>query len=131
MNIRPSSALVVVDVQNDFCEGGSLAVTGAKGIIRPINSLMKQFVKAEMPIYVTRDWHPGNTREHFQKWPDHCVKGSHGAEFHPKLKIPDEAKILSKGQDPDSDSYSGFEATDASGYTLLEHLDSSLIQQIY
>ena len=118
-----SSVLVVVDVQNDFCAGGSLAVPDADAILPVVNRLMKEFHR----VILTQDWHPrghisfasGHPGQRaFDRimlsygeqmlWPDHCVEGTPGAAFHPLLEIPDDAPVVRKGVCRDVDSYSGF-----------------------
>lgn len=98
-------ALLVVDVQNDFCEGGSLAVKGSSEIIPIINALIEKFKKNNEVVVATKDWHP---KDHcsFSIWPIHCVQDSFGSQFHPDL-LPVE-NIISKGTDINVDSYSGF-----------------------
>jgi nicotinamidase/pyrazinamidase len=119
------SALVIVDVQNDFCPGGSLAVEGGDEVAAPLSRLAHVFARADAPVYYTRDWHPPRTR-HFATdggpWPPHCVQETAGAAFHPDLAIPPNATILSKGMDPAGDGYSAFEALDDAGRTLGEVL---------
>ncbi len=77
-------ALIVVDVQNDFCPGGSLAVSQGNEVVAPLNKLMKEFLDRGEPVFKTRDWHPAKTK-HFAAyggtWPVHCVQGTPGAEF--------------------------------------------------
>lgn len=110
-NLEYTHALVIVDVQNDFCPGGSLAVPGGDEIIPLVNQLISQAVNSGMWIYATRDWHPENT-PHFDKWPKHCVQGTQGAEFHPGLKMPfarAKMEIMSKGMGIEDD-YSPFDA---------------------
>ena len=111
-------ALLIVDVQNDFCLGGALAVRGGDEIIGAVNKYIKAFSKAKLPVFISRDWHPKVTK-HFKQfggvWPPHCIQGTKGAEFHKKLKTVKEAIILSKGMDPEKDSYSAFESFDPNG----------------
>ena len=108
-------ALIVVDVQNDFCPGGSLAVADGDQVITPLNRLIKEFLDRGEPVYKTRDWHPAQTK-HFQAyggiWPVHCVQGTPGAEFHPDLSADPRVTIISKGFDEKADGYSGFDGTD-------------------
>ncbi len=108
-------ALVVVDVQNDFCPGGSLAVKEGDKVVRPLNTLITTAEAAGVPIFFTRDWHPPNHmsfKEQGGIWPPHCVQGKRGAEFHPDLNVPRGAIVISKGDDPDAEAYSGFQGTD-------------------
>ena len=107
-------ALIVVDVQNDFCPGGSLAVADGYQVVAPLNQLIKEFLDRGEPVYKTRDWHPAQTK-HFQVyggiWPVHCVQGTRGAEFHPDLSTDPRVTIISKGFDEKADGYSGFDGT--------------------
>ncbi len=123
--MRTGKALVIVDVQVDFCPGGALAVEEADNIIPLINRYADLFARAGASIFATRDLHPEKTR-HFEayggKWPPHCVEGTEGAEFHPDLKFPEGTVIITKGQDPDSDSYSAFDGVDEEGRTFKDSL---------
>ena len=108
-------ALIIVDVQKDFCPGGTLPVPEGDKIIPNLNKYVEIFRKNGGKIYATRDWHPENHisfKEHGGLWPKHCVQGTEGAEFHPNLKLPEDAVIISKGTDPLREAYSGFEGTD-------------------
>ncbi len=133
-SLKLRKALLVVDVQIDFCPGGALAIPEGQKIIPILNRYVKFFQKENVPIFATRDWHPKMTK-HFRQfggpWPNHCVEGSAGAEFHPDLKLPTDAFVLSKGMDPEIDSYSAFQATDSNG-TLLPNLLKNLgVAEIY
>jgi nicotinamidase/pyrazinamidase len=127
-------ALVLVDVQNDFLPGGSLAVPEGDRIVPVLNQYVDLFHRAGLPIYATRDWHPEQTR-HFKAyggvWPPHCVQGTRGAEFHPDLKLPPETIIISKGMDPNEDSYSGFQGRTAEGRPFAEELKARGIEHLY
>jgi len=107
-------ALIVVDVQNDFCPGGSLAVSHGDEVIAPLNKLMKEFLDRGEAVYKTRDWHPEKTK-HFATyggtWPVHCVQNTGGAEFHPDLLNDPRITVISKGIDETADGYSGFDGT--------------------
>ena len=114
MATKSKRALIVVDVQNDFCPGGSLAVPHGDDVIPPLNKLMQEFLENGEPVFKTRDWHPAKTK-HFKDfggtWPVHCVQKTKGAEFHPELLDCKHCRIISKGLG-DEDSYSGFDRTD-------------------
>jgi nicotinamidase/pyrazinamidase len=108
-------ALVIADVQNDFCPGGTLGVSGGNEVAAPLSVLAHEFARYGEPVFITRDWHPPRTRHFLSgggRWPAHCVQGTRGAEFHPELRVPPGAAILSKGMDPEEDGYSAFEARD-------------------
>src|SRR2546422_6990290 len=104
-------ALIIVDVQNDFCPGGSLPVTDGDKIVPVLNRYIDHFTKAGLPIFATRDWHPERT-SHFNTdggpWPPHCIRGTEGGKFHAQLALGKDEVIVSKGMSPDADSYSGF-----------------------
>lgn len=107
-------ALIVVDVQNDFCPGGTLAVPHGDEVVAPLNKLIDEFLERGDPVYKSRDWHPPSTK-HFTAyggtWPVHCVQNTEGAEFHPALHDDPRIKVISKGQG-DTDGYSAFEDTE-------------------
>jgi len=115
------AALVLVDVQNDFCPGGSLAVPDGDKTVPVLNREIERFVAAGRPIVASRDWHPEQTT-HFQSgggpWPVHCVAGHPGAAFHPDLKLPAQAIVVSKGTGATEDAYSAFQARDDAGRDL-------------
>jgi len=132
--MKPKKALLVVDVQNDFCPGGSLAVPGGDKIVPKMNRYIKIFSKKKLPIFATRDWHPVRTK-HFKPfggaWPVHCIQNTSGAGFHYSLKLPPETILLYKGMDPKKDSYSAFQAEDMSGMSFLKLLHRSGIKELY
>jgi nicotinamidase/pyrazinamidase len=134
MHITPQDVLVVVDVQNDFCPGGALAVADGDAVIELIHRIAPQFEH----VVLTQDWHPlGHSsfassyagKRPFEQvelsygvqtiWPDHCVQGSKGAEFHPSLHLPQAELILRKGFRPQVDSYSAFFENDRTTPTGL------------
>ena len=114
MASEKKKALIVVDVQNDFCPGGALAVAHGDEVVAPLNKLMKEFLQRGEPVFKSRDWHPEETR-HFAAyggtWPVHCVQNTKGAEFHPELLDDMHIRVVSKGLG-DEDSYSAFDGTD-------------------
>jgi len=114
MSSLSKRALIVVDVQNDFCPGGSLAVAHGDEVVAPLNRLMEEFLQRGEPVFKSRDWHPNQTK-HFQAyggtWPVHCVQNTKGAEFHPDLLDDKHIRVISKGLG-DEDSYSAFDGTD-------------------
>jgi nicotinamidase/pyrazinamidase len=116
-------ALLIVDVQNDFCPGGTLAVPEGDKVVPVINSLMDSF-----PLVIaSKDWHPKDT-VHFKKWPSHCVQNTPGADFHPKLNASKIKKIFLKGTRNKDDGYSAFEATSAD---LGEFLRNEEVTDLY
>ena len=108
-------ALLIVDVQHDFCPGGALAVKDGDKVVPVINSLMERF---DMVIS-SQDWHPADT-VHFEKWPPHCIAGTVGADFHPELEWAKIDLRLLKGTENSDDGYSAFEATNASLTSILQ-----------
>lgn len=131
---EPDSALLAVDVQNDFCPGGSLPVAGGDHVVPAMNRYIEAFRAAGRPIHASRDWHPAQTT-HFKEyggiWPAHCVQRTVGAEFHPDLQLPPEATIVSKGMGADEDNYSAFEARDDSGRSLPQLLAEQGVRRLY
>jgi nicotinamidase/pyrazinamidase len=114
LSIDRSTALVVVDVQNDFCPGGALAVPNGDQVVPVLNRYIELFAKAGAPIIFTRDWHPpdhSSFKEQGGPWPPHCVQNSEGAKFHPNLNVPPEGEIVSKADKKD-EAYSFFKGTD-------------------
>ncbi len=128
-----SKALIVIDVQNDFCPGGNLAVTDGDAVVSPINAMMADF----NAVVLTQDWHPANHLSFASNhnadpmtttqmpygtqvlWPDHCVQGSGGAEFHKDLNTTRADMIIRKGYNPKIDSYSAFFENDQTTKTGL------------
>jgi nicotinamidase/pyrazinamidase len=106
-------ALIVVDVQNDFCPGGTLAVKEGDEVVAPLNRLIAEFLARGDYVFKSRDWHPAKTK-HFTDyggtWPVHCVQGTRGAAFHEALIEDPRIEIISKGMG-DEDSYSAFDGT--------------------
>jgi len=99
-------ALLVVDVQSDFCPGGALAVPAGDNVVAIINALMQKFDL----VFASKDWHPADS-VHFKKWPPHCVQNTKGAEFHPQLSADQIDQVFLKGTKNKDDGYSAFEAT--------------------
>lgn len=127
-------ALLAVDVQNDFCPGGALAVPEGDKIIKNLNLYIKIFSQEALPVFASRDWHPRRTK-HFKQfggvWPSHCVQDTKGAQFHPSLKLPKETIILSKGMDPDKESYSVFDGFDNNGAPFANLLNIFGVKELY
>ncbi len=129
-----AAALLIVDVQNDFCPGGALAVPGGDLVTPPLSLLAGYFAAAGLPVLASRDWHPPVTK-HFRDyggvWPPHCVQGTPGAEFHPDLRLPEGTLVFSKGSNPDSDSYSAFDGQSADGSYLGDTLAALQVDHLY
>ncbi len=112
--LTPFDALIVVDIQKDFCPGGALPVSEGDKVVEPLNNYMDMFKKAGLPVFATRDWHP---EEHISfsinggLWPVHCLQNSDGAKFHDDLQFPSEIFIINKGDSPELEAYSGFQGT--------------------
>mgnify|MGYP001032085348 CR=1 FL=1 len=132
--MKLKKALLIVDVQNDFCPGGALAVKEGDRIVPVLNKYIKVFSRGKLPIFASRDWHPKESK-HFKQlgglWPKHCIQNTKGARFHPELKLPKETIILSKGMDPDKDSYSAFQAVDSNGTDFLPLLKALGINELF
>lgn len=115
IHLGAKDALLVVDVQVDFLPGGSLPVANGEKVIRPLNQHIQLFSQRGLPIVFTRDWHCHNHcsfRQCGGLWPPHCEADTPGALFHPNLLVPPENRhIVSKGEQADKESYSGFQDT--------------------
>lgn len=129
MQVSETDALIVVDMQNDFCPGGALPVNDGHRVAGPVNKILHLF---EQCVF-TRDWHPPDHCSFAEdpaftdgSWPVHCVADSPGAEFHGDLHVPVEAYIVSKGSDPDKEQYSGFEDSE-----LASHLKARGVKRIF
>jgi nicotinamidase/pyrazinamidase len=125
-------ALIVVDVQNDFCEGGSLPVTGGAAVAAAISAHVASGTYDQ--IVATRDYHTDPGR-HFSEqpdfadtWPVHCVRGTPGASFHPELDVAPVAAVFSKGER--AAAYSGFEGVSADGTRLADWLREHGVEQV-
>jgi nicotinamidase/pyrazinamidase len=127
-------ALLIVDVQNDFCPGGALAVPEGDRVVSVLNQYARKVSGEGGSVFASRDWHPELTR-HFQAqggpWPPHCVAGTEGAAFHSALELPAGASVLTKGTNPEDDGYSAFEAADSKGRSLAATLEEKGISTLY
>lgn len=132
--MKSASALLIIDVQNDFCPGGSLPVPEGDRVVPLLNRYIEFFREKKLPIIASRDWHPAIT-SHFRDfggiWPVHCVQGSEGARFHPDLALPDDAIVISKGHDPAQDAYTAFQATTGNGVPFTELLKELGITKLF
>ncbi|MBE3574477.1 MAG: nicotinamidase [Firmicutes bacterium] len=108
--LGPHDALIVVDVQNDFCPGGALAVPDGDQVVAPLNRWIEAVLRGGGKVCYTHDWHPADHcsfRQNGGPWPPHCVQGTFGAAFHPALRV--HGPVFRKGFLPDREAYSGFE----------------------
>jgi nicotinamidase/pyrazinamidase len=112
--LQPGDALIVVDMQVDFCPGGALPIERGDLVVPLLNRWIDAATAARVPIFASRDWHP---RHHLSfvesggEWPVHCVQDSLGARFHPQLQLPDSTIVVTKGVRFDRDQYSAFDQT--------------------
>ena len=112
--LKSGDALLIVDVQKDFCPGGALPVDDGDKIVPVINSWITAAVAKDVPVYASRDWHPVghiSFQERGGPWPPHCIQDSDGAKFHPDLALPDSTVIVTKGVRFDQDQNSAFDQT--------------------
>lgn len=127
--LNPDDALIIVDVQNDFCPGGALPVNECRQMIVVLNQWIAAAIDAGSHVVATRDWHPADHIS-FQNrggpWPPHCVQGTNGARFCKELHLPANTQIVSKGTDRNQDNYSGFENTG-----LATHLRDRGISRVW
>lgn len=117
--LREGDALIVVDVQPDFCPGGKLAIEEGDAVIPVLNDWIAAARAEGIPVYASRDWHPAHHvsfKESGGQWPEHCVQDTPGAQFHPDLDLPDDAVKISKGTRLDKDQYSAFDDTGLAGH---------------
>lgn len=112
--LRPGDALLVVDVQVDFCPGGALAVDEGDRVVPVLNRWIEAAREQRVPVYASRDWHPQghpSFRDRGGEWPPHCLQDTQGAGFHPDLALPTDAVLITKGTRFDQDQYSAFDQT--------------------
>jgi len=112
--IDKNSALIVVDVQKDFCPDGNLPVPYGDEIVYVLNKYIRKFEEANAQVYATRDWHPSNHisfKSENGVWPPHCIQNTEGAKFHKDLVLPESSIIISKATDSLKEAYSGFDET--------------------
>ncbi|PYT06514.1 MAG: bifunctional nicotinamidase/pyrazinamidase [Acidobacteria bacterium] len=124
------TALILVDIQNDFCPQGALAVNEGDQVVPIVNRLIPEF-----PLVIsTQDWHPANHisfKERGGPWPPHCVQGTQGADLHPDLETETIAHYFRKASSPEKDDYSEFEGRDTEGRTLDDFLKSRGVTKLY
>jgi nicotinamidase/pyrazinamidase len=126
---RTGDVLLIVDVQNDFLPGGSLAVSHGDEVVPALNRYLNIFAAQRLPVYATRDWHPllhCSFRAQGGTWPPHCVADTFGAQFADALQLPPAAVVISKATTVEQDAYSGFQGTD-----LDSRLRAANISRLY
>jgi nicotinamidase/pyrazinamidase len=127
--LKSTDALLIIDVQNDFCPGGALPVPEGDQIVPVINRWIRAAHERGAKIVATRDWHPadhGSFKTRGGPWPPHCVQGSHGAQFHPALELADDTPIVSKGADREDAGYSAIART-----SLADDLKRAAVDRVF
>ncbi|MEE8153719.1 MAG: nicotinamidase [Phycisphaerales bacterium] len=125
---KVGDALLIVDVQNDFCPGGALPVPNGDTVVAVLNEWIAAALWANVPVYASRDWHPSDHLSFTDQggpWPVHCVQDTPGAAFRSDLQLPHDAVIVSKGTDPADEAYSVFGNTD-----LAERLQQANVKRL-
>ena len=113
-SLQSGDALIIVDVQIDFCPGGALPIPDGDAVIPVLNRWLTAAVDGDVPVYASRDWHPQRHLSFVEsggRWPPHCLQDSSGARFHPDLRLPKSTAIVTKGTRFDRDQYSAFDET--------------------
>ena len=127
--LSSSDALLIVDVQRDFCPGGALAVPDGDAVVPVLNQWIDAARDAGAAVFASRDWHPPDHvsfQEQGGPWPSHCVADTPGAAFHPDLALPDSSTVIDKGTDSGHEAYSAFEGTE-----LAAQLDAAGIERLW
>ena len=127
--LTTSDALLLVDVQNDFCPGGALAVEDGDAVVPALNDWIAAAQQGGAPIFASRDWHPPDHLSFAARggpWPPHCVQDTPGAAFHPDLDLPEDAVVVSKADRADHEAYSAFD-----GGELAEQLRAANIRRLW
>jgi len=112
--LQPGDAVLIVDVQNDFCPGGALPIEAGDRVVPVANRWIEAATTAGVPVFASRDWHPKahiSFEERGGPWPPHCLQDDPGAAFHPDLELPDEVIKVTKGNRFDQDQNSAFDQT--------------------
>jgi nicotinamidase/pyrazinamidase len=128
-------ALLIIDMQHDFCPGGALPAEGGHDIVPILNRSIEMFTKHDYPVFASRDWHPEGSA-HFKErggpWPPHCVQGTEGAEFHQDLQLPENVVVITTGDDPEEDEgYSAFEGATDEGKSLKSALENAGVEEVF
>ena len=127
--LTPSDALLLVDVQNDFCPGGALAVADGDSVVPVLNAWIAAARSGGARIFASRDWHPADHMSFAEQggiWPPHCVQDTPGAAFHPDLQLPDDAAVVTKADTADREAYSAFDSGE-----LAEQLRAAGIRRLW
>lgn len=126
--------LLIVDVQNDFCAGGTMPIARAETILPVINQYIRYFYAHSAAIIATRHWHPATT-SHFETfggaWPSHGIQDTPGALFHPDLALPRDVIIISKGMKPGEEGWSAFEGVDTRDKSFFTVLQENKIKELF
>ncbi|MBJ6751189.1 nicotinamidase [Geomonas anaerohicana] len=128
------AALLVVDVQLDFCPGGALPVPDGDQVVPVLNLYLELFNMRSVPVFASRDWHPQQSK-HFKAqggiWPPHCVQGAPGADFHPGLRLPEGTIVISKGMSSWDNGYSAMQGTTENGTPFAMLLRRMELDRLY
>ncbi len=127
-------ALLIVDVQNDFCPGGALAVRDGDQVVSVLRGLAARFGALGLPVYASRDWHPADSRHfatHGGAWPAHCVQGTEGARLREDLELPRSAAVVTKGQGVDDQGYTAMVGDVAGRGSLVDDLRARGVDRVY
>jgi nicotinamidase/pyrazinamidase len=134
MPAETAPALLMVDVQNDFCPGGALPVRDGDQVVPVLRQLAARFAALGLPVYASRDWHPPDSRHfavHGGAWPVHCVQGTQGARLREDLELPRGAAVVTKGQGLDDEGYSAIVGQVAGRGSLREDLHARGADHLY
>lgn len=129
-----TDALIIADVQNDFCPGGALGVRDGDAIVPVLNAYAQRAAEATALVIASRDWHPRETthfREFGGPWPAHCIQGTEGAAFHQALRLPEGTLVASKGMSRKDAGYSALEAILSDGRTMLDELRARGVMRLH
>ncbi len=113
IKLTVSDALLLVDVQSDFCPGGALAVADGDAVVPALNAWIAAARQGGARVFASRDWHPLDHMSFAERggiWPLHCVQGTPGAAFHPDLQLPDDAVVVTKADQSEREAYSAFDS---------------------
>jgi nicotinamidase/pyrazinamidase len=134
MSTGSARALLIVDVQHDFCPGGALAVPGGDRVVPVLRHAAQRFTALGLPVYASRDWHPADST-HFATqggtWPAHCVQGTPGARLREDLELPASTMIVTKGRTRHDDGYSAIVGEVTGRGSLLEDLQARGVTHLY